>query len=66
MLNPFLIKYDNKPTDQLILNRPGVAYKQLVTDSVIQLSLSSKSCCLHNQVAWVEQVSPLSLKTCVS
>ena len=32
----------------------------------IRSHFSSKSCCLYNQVAEVEYVSPLSLKRCVS
>ena len=36
-----------------------------IISSASHSSFSSKSCCLYNQVAEVEQVSPLSLKRCV-
>ena len=54
-----------------IINRPDVAGAVLQTalsliHSLIHSSFSSKSCCLYNQVAEVEKMSPLSLKRCGS
>ena len=47
-----------------VFNRPGVARAVLqtalsLTDSFIESPFSSKYCCLYDQVAEVEQVSPL-------